>query len=96
MSNFNSVNFPAMEADMAGIRSQHSEFQNEMNQLIQQVGRYKDSWTGAARERWDQVEIEWNQSMEVMRSKLEQANTYLTNSNQRMLDDERANTGIFN
>jgi WXG100 family type VII secretion target len=96
VSNFNSVNFPAMESDMAGIRSQHTEFQNEMSQLIQQVGRYKDSWTGAARERWDQVEVEWNKSMEVMREKLEQANAYLTQSHQRMTDDESANTRIFN
>lgn len=95
MSNFNQVNFPAMETDLIGIKQQHAEFQSEVQQLIQQVARYKDSWTGSARNRWDEVEQQWNQDMEVMRSKLEQAGTYLTNSHQRMTEDERINTAVF-
>ena len=66
------VNYSALDAAAADIRSGSSNLQSCIDDLESTLNRLRASWEGAAQEAYDAAQVKWNEGLDTANSNYQQ------------------------
>lgn len=86
------VNYGAMDAGVAQIRSTHARLQQMFVDLQAQVNQLAPTWNGTAQQAYLSLQHQWNQVNQSLHEGLQQMGVGVNTANENFQSAERANT----
>ena len=89
------VNYSALDAAAADIRSGSSYLQSCIDDLESTLNRLRASWEGAAQEAYDAAQVKWNEGLDGLKDVLDRTSNAVDTANSNYQQTDQANANRF-